>query len=83
MLMQVKTTNSSHGEMESVSNRNEEARLGKPQAKLSCNSQLSAAGESASLHFFSAFCSTGFHMTELCLCLILRSQRIPSILPWI
>lgn len=38
--VQVKTTGSSHGEMESVSNRNEEALLGKPQAKLECNSQL-------------------------------------------
>uniref|UniRef100_A0A8C3TQ83 SPARC like 1 n=1 Tax=Catharus ustulatus TaxID=91951 RepID=A0A8C3TQ83_CATUS len=39
--VQVKTTGSSHGEMESGSSRNEEALLGKPQAKLACNSQLS------------------------------------------
>lgn len=69
--VQVKTTGSSHGEMESGSIRNEEALLGKPQAKLACNSQLSAAGESVGLHFFSALCSTGFHVTELGLCLIL------------
>lgn len=42
-----------------------------------CITANSAAGESAGLHFFSAFGSTWFHMTELCLRITLHHSYIP------